>query len=376
MNSRERMITALNHKEPDKVPLDFGGTLATIITRDANDTLRNYLGLPAEDPEVAEIMCNTVRVSEDILQLYKVDTRPVYISDPTAGSFEFKSTDTFEDGYGVTWKKAGPYYDAINRPLKAGTPDELKNAKWEDVSDKTTVKGLKEKAKLLYENTEYCIIADIPCIGPFEGGCTLRGYDNFLIDFYYNQKFAQALLDKITETALIKWDMLLDEIGEFIQVAAQGDDIGMQQSTYISPEMYRKFIKPLHAKIFNLIHSKTKAKIFLHTCGSVYDIIPDFIEIGLDILNPIQRFAAKMDIKNLKKEFGKDLCFWGGGIDIQKQLPFLNKEEIRKEIENTLNIIATDGGYIFAFTHNIQPDVSPEKIDHVFKTFLELRSYK
>jgi len=376
MNSRERMITAFNHKEPDKVPLDFGGTLATIITRDANDTLRNYLGLPAEDPEVAEIMCNTVRVSEDILQLYKVDTRPVYISDPTAGSFEFKSTDTFEDGYGVTWKKAGPYYDAINRPLKAGTPDELKNAKWEDVSDKATVKGLKEKAKLLYENTEYCIIADIPCIGPFEGGCTLRGYDNFLIDFYYNQKFAQALLDKITETALIKWDMLLDEIGEFIQVAAQGDDIGMQQSTYISPEMYRKFIKPLHAKIFNLIHSKTKAKIFLHTCGSVYDIIPDFIEIGLDILNPIQRFAAKMDIKNLKKEFGKDLCFWGGGIDIQKQLPFLNKEEIRKEIENTLNIIATDGGYIFAFTHNIQPDVSPEKIDHVFKTFLELRSYK
>lgn len=376
MNSRERMITALNHKEPDKVPLDFGGTLATIITRDANDTLRNYLGLPAEDPEVAEIMCNTVRVSEDILQLYKVDTRPVYISDPTAGSFEFKSTNTFEDAYGVTWKKAGPYYDAINRPLKAGTPDELKNAKWEDVSDRKIVKGLKEKAKLLYENTEYCIIADIPCIGPFEGGCTLRGYDNFLIDLYYNQKFAQALLDKITETALIKWDMLLDEIGEFIQVAAQGDDIGMQQSTYISPEMYRKFIKPLHAKIFDLIHSKTKAKIFLHSCGSVYDIIPDFIEIGLDILNPIQRFAAKMDIKNLKKEFGKDLCFWGGGIDIQKQLPFLNKDEIRKEIENTLNILAPDGGYVFAFTHNIQPDVSPEKIDHVFKTLLELRNYK
>jgi len=375
MNSRERMITALNHKEPDKVPIDFGGTLATIITRDANTALRSYLGLPQEDPEVAEIMCNTVRVSEDILQLYEVDTRPVYIRDPTAGSFEFKSTNTFEDAYGVTWKKAGPYYDAISRPLKAGTPDELKNAKWEDASDKTIVKGLREKAKFLYENTEFCIIADIPCIGPFEGGCTLRGYDNFLVDLYYNQKFAQALLDKITETALIKWDMLLDEIGEFIQVAAQGDDLGMQQSTYISPEMYRKFIKPLHAKIFDLIHSKTKAKIFLHTCGSVYDIIPDFIEIGLDILNPIQRFAAKMDIKDLKKEFGKDLCFWGGGIDIQKQLPFLNKDEIRKEIENTLNILAPGGGYVFAFTHNIQPDVSPEKIDFSLKTFLDLREY-
>ena len=99
------------------------------------------------------------------------------------------------------------------------------------------------------------------------------------------------------------------EVGEFIQVAAYGDDIGMQQSTYISPEMNRKFIKPLHNKIFGLIHSKTEAKVFLHACGSVHDIIPDFIEIGLDVLNPIQRFAAKMDIKNLKKEFGKDLCF-------------------------------------------------------------------
>ena len=128
-------------------------------------------------------------------------------------------------------------------------------------------------------------------------------------------------------------------------------------------------------KIFDLIHSKTKAKIFLHSCGSVYEIIPDFIETGLDILNPIQSFAARMDIKNLKKEFGKDLCFWGGGIDIQKQLPFLSNDEIRKEIENTLNILAPRGGYVFAFTHNIQPDVSPEKIDFSLKTFLELRKY-
>ena len=122
--------------------------------------------------------------------------------------------DTFEDAYGVTWKKAGPYYDAINRPLKAGTPDELKNAKWEDASDRAIVTGLREKAKSLYENTEYCVIADIPCLGPFEGGCTLRGYDNFLVDFYYNRKYAEALLDRITETALIKWDMLLGEVGE------------------------------------------------------------------------------------------------------------------------------------------------------------------
>lgn len=375
MNSRKRMVTALNHKEPDKIPLDFGGTLATIITRDANSTLRNYLGLPPEEPEVAEIMCNTVRVSEDILQLYRVDTRPVYISDPTAGIFEFKSIDTFRDAYGVVWKKAGPYYDAIERPLKEGTVDELKKADWEDISDASIVKGLKKKAKSLFEETGYCIVADIPCIGPFEGGCTLRGYDNFLIDLYYNRKFALALLDKITETALVKWDFILGEIGEYIQVAAQGDDIGMQQSTYISPEMYRKYIKPLHKKIFDHIHSKTEAKIFLHTCGSVYDIIPDFIEIGLDILNPLQRFAAGMDICRLKKEFGSDLCFWGGGIDIQKQLPFLDRKQIKEEIKKTIDILSPGGGYIFAFTHNIQPDIEPGKIDFALKTFLEFQEY-
>ena len=375
MNSRERVIKTLNHKEPDKVPIDFGGTLASLITRDANDALRKYLALPAENPEVAEIMCNTIRMREDILLHYQVDTRPIYISDPATVCFDIKSTNTFEDGYGVEWQKASYYYDAISRPFKAGTIDELKNAKWEDLSDKTIVRGLRDKAKLLFESTDYCLVADMPCLGPFEGGCILRGYDNFLTDLYYNKKFAQALLDKITETALVKWDMILSEVGEFIQVAAYGDDIGMQQSTYISPEMYRKFIKPLHYKIFDLIHSKTKAKVFLHTCGSVYDIIPDFIEIGLDILNPIQRFAAKMDIKNLKNEFGKDLCFWGGGIDIQKQLPFLNKDEIRKEIDNTLSILAPGGGYVFAFTHNIQPDVPPEKVDFSLRTFLELRKY-
>jgi hypothetical protein len=152
-------------------------------------------------------------------------------------------------------------------------------------------------------------------------------------------------------------------VGPYVQVAAQGDDIGMQQSTYISPEMYRRFIKPLHKKIFDLIHSRTRAKVFLHTCGSVYAILPDLIEIGLDVLNPVQSSAAHMDLGRLKTEFGKDLCFWGGGIDIQQQLPFLDPREIRLEIQKTLRIMAPGGGYVFAFTHNVQPDVPPEKVD-------------
>jgi len=139
--------------------------------------------------------------------------------------------------------------------------------------------------------------------------------------------------------------------------------------------MYRKFIKPAHKKIFNLIHSKTKAKVFLHSCGSVYDLIPDFIEEGVDILNPLQRSAAKMDIKKLKEEFGKDLSFWGGGIDVQKQLPFYSLKEIEEEIKKTIGIMAPGGGFIFFPTHNIQADVSPDRIDCLFKSALRYQSY-
>jgi uroporphyrinogen decarboxylase len=321
---------------------------------------------------VAEMMCNTVRPSEDLLKHYQSDVRPIYISDPTTGEMELESLDAFRDAYGVVWHKAAYYYDAVERPLREGTLAELAAAPWETVGEHTAA-GLGETARTLYETTDYCLVADIPCLGPFEGGCTLRGYDNFLVDLYQNTKYAEALLEKITETALRKWGLLLDEVGEYIQVAAQGDDVGMQSATYISPEMYRRFIKPLHKRIFDLIHSKCRAKIFLHTCGSVYAIIPDLLEVGLDVLNPVQKSAANMSLDKLKREFGADLCFWGGGIDIQKQLPFLDLGALEEEIRKTLQIMAPGGGYVFSFTHNIQPDVPPEKVDHVLKAFLRMR---
>ena len=372
MTPRQRVLAALEHREPDLVPLDLGGTLASILTREANARLRRFLGLREEKPLVAEMMCNTVRPSEDLLTHYRSDTRPVYLSDPTTGKVELESLDSFRDGYGVLWKKASYYYDAVERPLREGTLEELSSAPWEAVGEEI-VAGLGEAARRLHETTDYCLVADIPCIGPFEGGCTLRGYEHFLLDLYQNREFAEALLERVTETALRKWDLLLGQVGEYVQVAAQGDDIGMQQSTYISPEMYRRFIKPLHRRIFDLIHSRTRAKVFLHTSGSVYAIIPDLIEIGLDVLNPVQRSAANMELGKLKREFGKDLCFWGGGVDIQQQLPSLDLNEIKLEIQRTLDIMAPGGGYVFAFTHNLQPDIPPEKIDGVLRAFQELR---
>ncbi|MHB1347832.1 MAG: uroporphyrinogen decarboxylase family protein [Candidatus Humimicrobiaceae bacterium] len=368
MNSRERVITALNHREPDRVPIDLNGTMCTALTKTAYNNLRNYLGLKKdENPNISNLFMGSVRAREDVLEIYDIDTRTIYMNDLLESKEEAIEDNSFEDDFGIIWKQASFYYDAVSRPLKLGTVEELNKAKWENYNIKDRVIGLKEKASILYETTDFCLVADMHTFGPFEGGCMLRGYDNFLIDLASNEKYAMALLEKLTETVMTKWSILLDEIGDYVQVVAQGDDLGMQTSTYISPEMYHKFIKPFHKKLFDLIHSKTRAKVFLHSCGSVYDLIPDFIETGVDILNPIQRSAAKMDILKLKKEFGKELSFWGGGIDVQKQLPFYSLKLIEEEIKRTMEIMAPGGGFVFFPSHNIQADVSPEKINCLFK---------
>ena len=234
---------------------------------------------------------------------------------------------------------------------------------------------MRDEVKDLYDNTDTCIVADIPGLGPFEGGCFLRGHANFCMDFYTNPSYAEAVMDKVTDSMIRFWGHILDEIGDYIQIAAQGDDVGMQQNTYISPEMYRKYVKPRKTRLFDFIKSKTDAKIFYHSCGSVYDLVPDFIEEGVDILNPVQRSAAKMDIRKLKSEFGKDISFWGGGIDVQQQLPFFSPDEIEEVVKETLDIMAPGGGFIFFPSHNIQADVSPDRIDRMYRTVLDNRKY-
>lgn len=195
------------------------------------------------------------------------------------------------------------------------------------------------------------------------------------MDLYVEPDYAEAIMDKITDSMIKFWGNILDEVGNFIQVAAQGDDVGMQRNPYISPEMYRKYVKPRQKRLFDFIHSKTEAKIFYHSCGSVYDLVPDFIEIGVDILNPVQRSAAKMDIRKLKSEFGNDICFWGGGIDVQQQLPFLELDEIEAVVKETIDIMAPGGGFVFFPSHNIQADVAPERIDRMYKAVVKYCDY-
>jgi uroporphyrinogen decarboxylase len=377
MNSRERIITALQHKEPDKVPIELNGGANSSLTREAYIKLREYLGLKEDnDVNISWLTMGSVRAGEDLLHLYQIDTRSIYLQPSQKYMSDFLPDGSFYDAFGARWRPASYYYDVVERPLEnVDSIGELKDAKWEDPYDETIVEGVRESAREMYENTNYCLVGDFHTLGPFEGGCYLRGFENFLTDLHLNVKFARALLSKLTEHCMAKWDVFLNEVGEYVQVVCQGDDLGMQESLYISPEMYRKLIKPLHKKIFDFMRSKTKAKILMHSCGSIYNVIPDLIEIGVDVLNPVQRSAAKMDISTLKNEFGSDISFWGGGIDVQKQLPFYSSEEIEREVKRTIEIMSPGGGFVFFPTHNIQPDVPPENIDTMFRSVIKYRDY-
>jgi uroporphyrinogen decarboxylase len=373
MNPRERALAAINHQEPDHVPIDLGATIVTTITRIAYDNLRAYLDMePDCVPNISHRQMDTVYPKEDLLRRYHVDFRPVHMKGPWYfKTRELPEDESFYDEYGMKWKKASYYYDVVERPLSGvETLADLEKYPWPDPYDPGRVVGIREEARQLFETSPYLVVADIMCLGPFEGACFLRGYDNFAVDLLWNPTLAQAILDKITDMSIGLWDAFLSQVGDCVHVVCQGDDLGTQRGMFISPEMYRKFVKPCHQRMFEFIHSKTEAKIFLHSCGSVYDILPDLVDVGVQILNPIQRSAAKMDIIRLKKEFGRDLVLWGGGIDVQQVLPYASLREIEDDVKRTLEILSPGGGYVFVPSHNIQADVTPDRINKVFETVM------
>jgi uroporphyrinogen decarboxylase len=373
MNSRERLITALDHQEPDRVPIDLAGSTVTSITYPTYDNLRSYLGLdPDEELQLSHIHQGTVCPKEDVLDSLHVDVRSLIMPrNPRAHVSKWIDETSFVDDYNIMWKKATHDYCPVSTPLADFTIDDLKGAVWPDPADPSRISGLREKAKHLYETTDYALVADIIDRGPFELAVKLRGYENFFTDLALDPAFADALLDKITETLIALWDLYLTALGDYVQVVCQGDDLGMQTGLIISPKMYRRFIKPCHKRIYDFIHSKTNAKVFMHSCGSIISIIPDLIEVGVDILNPLQYGAKDMSLVELKKQFGKDLCFWGGGIETQQILPQASHAEIESEIRRNLEIMAPGGGYVFAMTHNLQPDISPDRIVKAYETAIQ-----
>ena len=259
--------------------------------------------------------------------------------------------------------------------MKEATIKDLDTYPWPDPDDPGRVKGLREEVKKLRNETDCAIIADIPVYGIFEHSWTcLRGADQFFMDLVLNEDFVLALFEKLLEIDIKLYANYMDAVGDLIDVVGVGDDLAGENAPLISPEMYRKLVKPYQAKLWKSIKEKTDAYLFLHSCGSIYKLIPDLIEMGVDIINPVQVAAKDMDSKRLKEEFGDDLTFWGG-IDTQKILPFGSPQNVEDEVKKRLSDFAPGGGYVLNAVHCIQPGVPPENIIQMYKAGLNYGKY-
>jgi uroporphyrinogen decarboxylase len=233
---------------------------------------------------------------------------------------------------------------------------------------------MKERAEEVY-NAGYAVVVNSLSAGIFEMLTWLMGYESSLTNLALEDGAATRILDKVLEIKMTYWSKVLDAFGDKVTVCQEADDLGTQTSLIISPDMYRKYIKPRHKELFDMIHRKSNAKVFIHSCGAIRDILPDLIESGVDIVNPVQFNASNMDAVALKREFGKDLVFWGGGVDTQHTFPKGTPQEVADNVKRMMDIFRKDGGFIFNSVHNIQADVPPENLEAYFNTFHKYKKY-
>lgn len=383
MNSRERVLKTLNHEEPDRVPFDLGGTVTTGIHHIAYSNLLDYLGYDDKEAEIGEIIQQLAAIDEEILRELNVDVRPLFCGLPEDWELEIKENDDytkFTDQWGIEWKKPkknGLYYDLSSSPFSdMKTPEEVKKYEFPDPRDPNRFLGVEEKVQSLKEDSSAAIALAGISAGFLEMAYWLRGYEQFFEDFISNQAMAEAILDKTVNNKIEFWQEALNRFGDKVDIVVEADDFASQRGMIISPETYRKFIKPRQKRLFQAIKDVDEdVYIFFHSCGAVYEIIPDLIEAGVDALNPVQISAKNMDAYKLKEEFGDEITFWGGGVNTQEILNKKSPKEVKENVKRRIDTLAPGGGFVFAAVHNIQADVPPENIMAMWETWKEYGKY-
>jgi uroporphyrinogen decarboxylase len=372
-SSRERIITALDHKEPDRIPIAFGG-LHDSIHRIGHRKLKNHFGLNGGEDIIQDPFQQIVFPDNRLLSILHSDIQPVYAKPPDSFVFEYRDEGdirTYIDEWGTIYKqpkKGGLYYDFAKHILSGKSVDEIKKYPFPNPEDPSRFHGLREKVLRLNSDTDKAIIAYSPTGGIYEHTYWLRGIEETFIDMASNLMALEVLTDRILEWMLRFWASYLKEIGDLVQIVQIGDDLGGQGGPLFSPEIYRKVYKPKEKKLISAIKKITNAKIYFHSCGSIYEYIPDLIEIGVEVLNPVQVHAANMESAKLKKEFGNDLSFWGGGADPVKIMSNGTVRDVEEEVKRRIDDFSPGGGFVFASIHNIQADVPPENVAAFFDT--------
>ena len=389
MTGSERVSIALNHSEADRIPYDLAGTTVTAITKNAYLRAMQFRGLSTEigDDEIDPIQ-QIITPSEENLLLLKSDTRrlgakriPDYRNKKRVTGNIIEVTDF----YGCDWKfetDKDLYFHMVSSPIEkaaslSGSLHLLPQPDW-DVYTSVLRHNLEEQIGKL---GTFCGVADRNTAGLTENSLRIRGYENWFIDTMIDTDGVEALFDRIVEDKLLYWDAVIDwavETGneQKIQVVSECDDLGSQASTIIDPDQLRLMVIPRFKTIFTHVKKRLPhVKIFMHSCGAIREILPDLIEAGLDILNPVQFTAAGMNLKELKRDFGDVLTFWGGGVDTQSTLNNGTPGQVADEVKRIIDTLAPGGGFVFAPVHNIQDDVSAENFWAMWDTLQEYGNY-
>jgi uroporphyrinogen decarboxylase len=353
-------MRSLNKEVPDRIPMDLGTTNCTTLTRKAYENLKKLLGIEKETRFMMENF-QVVFVDEEVLQIFNIDTRGIHPY--PIFQKEMIDDNTYRNEFGITFRmpQDGLYYDMIHHPLAGKSLEELKEYPWPNPEKSMDLNGLREKAKKLHDKGEFCLVGDMIDTGIFEPCWYLRGFESYLMDLVIDPDFATSLIEGMYHYQLQRYSLFLQEVGEYLDIIFVGDDLATAENVIMNPQTYRNLIKPYHKEYFkNLKKLAPKAKLLYHSCGSILNFIPDLIEIGVDILNPIQVSAQGMDTKILKDKFGKEISFWGA-IDTTQVLPNGSIDGVKREVQKRIQELGPDG-YILAAVHDIQPDVPPENI--------------
>lgn len=380
--SRERVNLALNHEEPDRIPIDLGG-FQTGIHKKAYQSLIKYLGLEETLRDLDPVQ-GLVIPSEEVLKKFHADVRYISAHGPDSfhGGIEINQRDgkgwhDLRDEFGVVWSMPEDqmlYMDISHHPLANATIKDIENYPFPDGGDPTRFTGVREKALDMRQNTPYAISSGI-CGVTYEVCWYMRGLERWFMDMLDNPAFCEALIDRTAQYWVDWMKGFLGQTGDLLDIIMIGDDLAGQNGPLFSPKFYRKIVRPRQQRVIDTIKKYTKAKIWYHTCGDCSEYIPDLIEMGVDILNPVQISAKGMDPTKLKEKFGKDIVFWGGGIDSQRILPFASPEVIRAEVKKNIEIFKPGGGYVFNNVHNIQPGVPAENIVAMYEAAYEFGFY-
>lgn len=410
MTSRERILAAIEHRQPDRVPVDLGATPSSGISAIAYGNLKKHLGLTQGSTRIYDVVQQLAQPEDVVLDRFHIDAidigrafnteafawQPTVLADGQHAEYpawfhpERQADGSFiarmKDGLDIAHMPAGgTFFDQTYFPYLDDYPADyrdldkemgrimwaaLVHSPWDHAGDPGFWDTLRARALELRRTSDRALMVVIGC-NLFEWGTFLRRMDNFLMDLVAEPERVEALLDALMERHLAVLEKACRAVGDVADVIRFGDDLGTNGGPFMSPKTYKQLFKPRHTMLCDYVHKHSRMKTFLHSCGSIRALMPDLIEAGYDVINPVQTTCKGMEAEGLKGDFGKDICFWGGGCDTKSVLPHGAPPEIKDHVKRRLDTLMPGGGFVFNTVHNILPEVPPQNIVAMFEAIEE-----